>query len=160
VRKQVRAYLRATVKRGREQEVVLAEPARSVAPEVELGEYGEQEGREDGGVDPDGQVAERPCGETNNQVEFVKLKERGRRTAKNGRDDVVGAEFGEEPVRDPERNGYSETDQDGEWDNLWKGIIDFVSESTEFTHSVSTRWRIQDIAKCTPGNGIGIERLQ
>jgi hypothetical protein len=62
----VRAYLRATVERRREQEVVLAEPARSVAPEVELGEYGEQEGREDGGVDPDGQVAERPCREAIN----------------------------------------------------------------------------------------------
>jgi hypothetical protein len=93
--------LRTTVKSGRGQEVVLPEPSGPILAEVVLGEDGEEEGGEDGGVDTDGEVAKRP--------------------AEDGGDDLVGAELGPLLVDEPEGDGNGETDDDGEGHDLGLG---------------------------------------
>ncbi len=78
--------------------VILEEPLRVAAADVELDVEAETEGYHDGGVDADGQVAEIP--------------------GDDGRDDVVEAHFREGAVEEVEGEGNEETEREREHDPL------------------------------------------
>lgn len=54
------AYLGSAVQGRREEEIVLPEPARAIAPEIKLRKDCEEESCEHRGVDPHREVSERP----------------------------------------------------------------------------------------------------
>jgi len=75
--------LRAAVESRRHEVVVLAEPCGAVAPEVELGEDGEEHRREDGRVDADRQVAEAPARDRRHELVKVHPAERVQTSARD-----------------------------------------------------------------------------